>query len=320
VTRVPQTVAGGAVHARRRRPRTLLGGRASTRLLPWLLILPAAAVTLVLVAYPVGRGVWMSFTDADLKYFITGETSWVGLDQYRAIWNDPDLRRSFANTLILGWSAVAGTMLVGCAAGLLLNIPFRGRGVLAVLVLLPWAVPSVAATSTFKYMFNDQYGVINWAGSSLGISSLDGYAWLTGRWSGLAAVAIVIVWQSFPFIALAVLAGLQSVSRDALEAASIDGAGAWSRLRYVVWPALRPLLAVLLILSTIWDFKIFDQLYVMTQGGPSRLTENIPISTYTEGFGSQHYGTAAALSVVLFVLLMLIAVLYMRLVGRDTSR
>ena len=208
---------------------------ASTRLLPWLLILPAAAVTLLLVAYPVGRGIWMSFTDADLKYFITGETSWVGLDQYRAIWNDPDLRRSFVNTLILGWSAVAGTMLVGCAAGLLLNIPFRGRGVLAVLVLLPWAVPSVAATSTFKYMFNDQYGVINWAGSSLGISSLDGYAWLTGRWSGLAAVAFVIVWQSFPFIALAVLAGLQSVSKDALEAASIDGAGAWSRLRYVVW-------------------------------------------------------------------------------------
>jgi N,N'-diacetylchitobiose transport system permease protein len=320
VTRVPQTVAGGAVHARRRRPRTLTGGRASARLLPWLLILPAAAVTLVLVAYPVGRGVWMSFTDADLKYFITGETSWVGLDQYRAIWDDPDLRRSFANTLILGWGAVAGTMIVGCAAGLLLNIPFRGRGVLAVLVLLPWAVPSVAATSTFKYMFNDQYGVINWAGSSLGISSLDGYAWLTGRWSALAAVAVVIVWQSFPFIALSVLAGLQSVSKDALEAASIDGAGAWSRLRYVVWPALRPLLAVLLILSTIWDFKVFDQLYVMTQGGPSRLTENIPISTYTEGFGSQHYGTAAALSVVLFVVLMLIAVVYMRLVGRDTSQ
>ena len=130
----------------------------------------------------------------------------------------------------------------------------------------------------------------------------------------------MIVWQSFPFIALSVLAGLQSVSKDAIEAASIDGAGAWARLRYVVWPALRPLLAVLLILSTIWDFKIFDQLYVMTQGGPSRLTENIPISTYTEGFGSQHYGTAAALSVVLFVVLMLIAVIYMRLVGRDTSQ
>ena len=192
MTRVPQTVAGGAVHARRRRPRTLLGGRASTRLLPWLLILPAAAVTLVLVAYPVGRGIWMSFTDADLKYFITGQTSWVGLDQYRAIWNDPDLRRSFANTLLLGWTAVAGTMIVGCAAGLLLNQPFRGRGVLAVLVLLPWAVPSVAATSTFKYMFNDQYGVINWAGSSLGITGLDGYTWLTGRWSALAVFMPVV--------------------------------------------------------------------------------------------------------------------------------
>src|SRR4029453_13951176 len=126
----------------RRRPRTLTGERASARLLPWLLILPAAGGTLVVVAYPAGRGGWMAFPDPDLKYFITGETSWVGLDQYRAIWDDPDLRRSFANTLILGWGAVAGTMLVGCAAGLLLNIPFRGRGVLAVLVLLPWAVPS----------------------------------------------------------------------------------------------------------------------------------------------------------------------------------
>lgn len=319
---LPQTVgAGSALRSRRRRAGAAVGRRLEEQLLPWLLLLPAEVATLALVAYPLLKAIWLSFTNADLAYFLTGRTSWVGLDQYREIWNDPDLRRSFVNTLVLGWTCVAATMVVGTLVALLLNQRFHGRALLGVLVLLPWAAPAVAATTIWRYMFNDQYGVINWALVRLGFDGFRDHSWLTDRWSGLAAVAVVIVWQSFPFIAVSVLAGLQSVSADALEAAAIDGAGAWERVRHIVWPALRPLLAVLLILSTIWDFKVFDQLYVMTKGGPSRLTENIPVSTYTEGFGQHHYGAAAALSVVLFVVLMLVAVLYMRVVvGRESQR
>jgi N,N'-diacetylchitobiose transport system permease protein len=313
-----------AAHALRvRRGRAVgraAGWRREERVLPWLLLLPAALATLLLIAWPVCQAIYLSFTDASLKYFTRGEANFVGLEQYREIWADETLRRSFVNTLVLGWGAVAGTMLLGVGVALLLNNRFRGRALLSVCVLLPWAVPGVAATTVWRYMFNADYGVINWFLVSIGLDRFDGYFWLADRWSAFAAVALVVIWQSFPFIAISVLAGLQTVSRDALEAAAIDGAGAWARLRHIVWPALRPLLAVLLILSTIWDFKLFDQLYVMTQGGPSRLTENIPVSTYVEGFAQRHFGTASALSVVLFLVLMIVALIYMRLVAPERER
>src|SRR5581483_11465984 len=171
-----------------------VGSRFDRRVLPWLLLTPALLVVFGLVVYPVGRTVWLSFRSAGLPYLASGQSRFVGLDNYRRLLTDAHLREVFVTTAVFGFACVAATMAVGLAVALLLNQPFRGRGLLGVLVLLPWAVPRVA---------------------------------------------VVVVWQSFPFIALSLLAGLQSIPPEVKEAARMDGAGPLQMLRHVTLPMLR---------------------------------------------------------------------------------
>lgn len=244
-----------------RRPFTR--ARFETRILPWLLLAPAGAVVFGLVVYPVGRTFWLSFRRAGLPYLASGESRFVGLDNYADLLTDPHLRGVFLTTAGFGLACVAATMTTGLAVALLLNQRFRGRVLLGVLVLLPWAVPRVAAGTVWRWMFHDQYGLVNWA-----LPGFEGFSWFNDRLSAFVAIGVVVVWQSFPFVALSLLAGLQSIPSEVREAARVDGASPWQQLRQVTLPMLKPLLLTLVVVSTIWDFKIFDQVYVMTEGGP----------------------------------------------------
>ena len=285
------------------------------KILPWLLLAPALLVVFGLVLYPVGRTVWLSFRSAGLPYLAFGESRFVGLDNYRDLLTDAHLRQVFLTTGVFGFACVAATMAAGLAVALLLDRPFRGRALLGVLVLLPWAVPRVAAGIVWRWMFDDQYGVVNWSLSHLG-HDFTGFSWFNDRWPAFIAIGVVVVWQSFPFIALSLLAGLQSIPPDVKEAARMDGAGPLQMLRYVTLPMLRPLLLTLVVVSTIWNFKIFDQVYVMTGGGPYRSTELAAITVWREGFARLHLGSAAALAVALFAVLLVMTLAYGRL-ARD---
>jgi N,N'-diacetylchitobiose transport system permease protein len=278
------------------------------RVLPWLLLAPAAAVLLGLVLYPVLRTLWLSFRQAGLPFLISGQSRFVGLDNYVDLATDSHLRRVFLTTAGFGLACVAGTMTAGLAVALLLNQRFRGRALLAVAVLLPWAIPRVAAGTVWRWMFHDQYGLVNWA-----LPGFEGFSWFNDRLSAFVAIGVVIVWQSFPFVALSLLAGLQSIPPEVREAARVDGAGPWQALRHVILPMLRPLLLTLVVISTIWDFKIFDQIYVMTEGGPAGSTEVAAITVYREAFTRRHLGTAAAMAMALFAVLLAMTVLYTRL-------
>ena len=269
--------------------------------LPWLLLAPALAIVLGLVLYPVGRTVWLSFRQAGLPYLATGHSRAAGLDNYRALLHDPHLRQVLVTTVAFGLACVA----------LLLNQRFRGRGLLAVLVLLPWAVPRVAAGVVWRWLFDDQYGLVNWALSHLS-AGFSGFSWFNDRLPAFVAVGIVVVWQSFPFVALSLLAGLQSIPPEVREAARMDGAGSWQQLRHVTLPMLRPLLLTLVVISTIWNFKIFDQVFVMTGGGPFRSTEVATVTVWREAFARLHLGTASAMAVALFAVLLSMTVLYSR--------
>ncbi|HEY3238252.1 MAG TPA: sugar ABC transporter permease [Acidimicrobiia bacterium] len=304
----------GKAAARRRRAlpsRVWFEGRA----LPWLLMAPAGAIIFGLVLYPVGRTFWLSFRQAGLPFLARGESRFVGLDNYADLATDPHLRRVFLTTAGFGFACVAATMTVGLAVALLLNQRFRGRAVLGVLVLLPWAVPRVAAGVVWRWMFHDQYGLVNWL-----LPGFDGFSWFNERLPAFFAIGVVVVWQSFPFVALSLLAGLSSIPPEVREAARVDGASPFQTLRHVTLPMLKPLLLVLVVVSTIWDFKIFDQVYVMTEGGPARSTEVAAITVYREAFGRLHLGTAAAMAMALFAVLVVMTVLYTRLARVEEAR
>nr|WP_246221173.1 sugar ABC transporter permease [Phytoactinopolyspora mesophila] len=208
-------------------------------------------------------------------------------------------------------------MALGIAVALLLNQPFRGRRLLGVLVLLPWAIPHIAASFVWQWLFNGQYGVVNWTLSSLGFSTFDEFSWFTQYYTAFTVVGIVVIWQSFPFVTIALLAGLQTIPNDIIEAAKLDGTTAWQRLRMVTLPMLKPLLLVLVVISTIWDFKMFDQVWVLTGGGPARRTEVLSVSTYVEGITQSQWGMGSALAMVLFVILIVITIIYIKLIREE---
>ena len=139
---------------------------------------------------------------------------------------------------------------------------------------------------------------------NLGFERFQDYAWFAGRFSAYVAIFVTVVWQSFPFIALSLLAGLQTIPKETLHAAAVDGAGPWNRFRLVTLPLLRPIVAVLVVFSTIWDFKIFDQIYVMAAGVPDRAADTAAVAAYREGFALCHYGLGSAVAVVLFLILL----------------
>lgn len=292
--------------------------RFDQKILPWLLLAPGLLVVFGLVLYPVGRTVWLSFRSAGLPYLASGQSRFVGFDNYTQLWNDPHLREVFLTTAVFGFACVAATMAAGLAVALLLDQPFKGRALLGVLVLLPWAVPRVAAGVVWRWIFDDQYGLVNWSLSHLG-HDFAGFSWFNDRWPAFIAVGVVVVWQSFPFVALSLLAGLQSIPPEVKEAARMDGAGPWQMLRHVTLPMLRPLLLTLIVVSTIWDFKIFDQVYVMTGGGPYRSTELAAITVWREGFARLHLGSAAALAVALFAVLLVMTLAYGRVAREEVA-
>src|SRR3954451_594330 len=285
--------------------------------LPVLLLLPAMTIIVALVGYPLVRTVYLSFTDTGLGELIYGGSTWVGLENFKEVFADEHLRASLVNTVVFGTACVVGTMVLGFAVALLLNQRLRGNWAFALFVLLPWAVPSLAASAIWKWLFDARYGFINWALVQLGFDHYQDYAWFADRGSASFAIFVTVVWQSFPFVALSLLAGLQTIPKETLQAAAVDGANALQRFRLVPLPLLRPIVAVLVIFSTIWDFKIFDQIYVMAAGVPDRSADTAAVAAYREGFALSHYGLGSAVAVVLFLILLAFSLVYVRLIGKE---
>jgi N,N'-diacetylchitobiose transport system permease protein len=285
--------------------------------LPVLLLLPALTILVALVAYPLGRTIYLSFTDTGLGELIYGGSPWVGLDNFKEVFADEHLRASLVNTVLFGTACVVGTMVLGFAVALLLNQRLRGNWFFGIAVLLPWAVPALAASSIWKWLFDARYGFVNWSLTNLGFESFQDYAWFADRTSASIAIFITVVWQSFPFVALALLAGLQTIPKETLQAAAVDGANAFQRFRLVTFPLLRPIVAVLVIFSTIWDFKIFDQIYVMAAGVPDRSADTAAVAAYREGFALSHFGLGSAVAVVLFLILLVFTLVYVRMIGKE---
>ncbi|MEN4806959.1 sugar ABC transporter permease [Pantoea agglomerans] len=284
----------------------------------WVLLAPMLLVMLLLTAWPLLRTIWLSFTDAAL--IGSGETpAWIGLENYLYALSDPDFRASIWRTLYFTLVSVTVEGIIGVLVALLLNQKFIGRNVLRVLVILPWALPTIVNAMMWRLNFNPDYGSINALLSQLGI--IDGYrSWLGSPEAALNAVMFADIWKNYPLVILLVLAALQSIPEDLFEAARLDGASAWRRFRAITFPAIVAPLGVALVLRTIDAFKIFDIIYVMTRGGPVDSTKTLSFFVYQESFSYLRAGSGAAYAILMTLMCALLITLYLLMLWHQRRR
>jgi trehalose/maltose transport system permease protein len=284
-----------------------------TRLAAWL-ILPTLLVVLIVAVYPLAQVIYLSLTDASLSG--TSPTSFVGLENYRFVIEDPEFREALLNTLRFTGLSVSLEAIFGMVVALVLNETFRGRALVRAAVLVPWAIPTVVSAQMFRWMLHDVYGVINILGVNLGLLNQK-VAWLAQPATAMAAVVTVDVWKTTPFMALLLLAGLQLIPKELYEAASIDGATRWQKFTRVTLPLLRPTLLVALIFRTLDALRVFDVVFIMTGGGSRTETMAVYNRRSLIEFGEAGYGSAV--SVVILMIIMTFVVFYMR-VGKGGLR
>jgi N,N'-diacetylchitobiose transport system permease protein len=310
--------AGLRLRSPRRTPRTPGAKQHRFDLMPLALLAPALALIVGLLLYPLLDTLWLSLHQVSLGGLVSGELPWAGLDNFATLLSDSFFWEVFRNTVALAIACVVLTMALGTLVALLMaRLPTWARILLSLAVLVPWATPKVAATIVWKWIFDDQNGVLNWGLAAVGLHQFDHFNWFIDPLRAFAVITVLIVWQSFPFVALSMYAGLQTVPADVIEASRVDGANAWRIFWSIKVPLLRPVIAVLLILSTIWDFKVFSQVYVMTGGGPARSTYVIGLYSYLTSFRSHDFGMGAALAVVMLAVLLVITGGYIRAMFRQ---
>ncbi|MFJ9825761.1 carbohydrate ABC transporter permease [Streptomyces sp. NPDC101160] len=284
-------------------------------LLPYLLVAPALLSMAALLLYPLIRNVILSFQELGRKEFITRETVWTGFDNYTGLLSDSEFWTVVVRSVVFTAASVLLTMAVGTGIGLLLNrLGKKMRLVLSLSLVFAWAMPIVASVTVFQWLFDEQFGVVNWLMRTLGFAGYEQHNWFETGFSTLVISMILIAWGSIPFVALNMYAGLTTIGTELYEAAKMDGANGWRTFWAVVFPNLKPFFMITTFLEVIWIFKAFTQIYALNKGGPDRASETLPVFAYIEGVGQFHYGVAAAISVLTIVMLIAIMSFYFRLI------
>jgi multiple sugar transport system permease protein len=272
---------------------------------PYLLIAPSVLCLSGILLYPILKGVLLSFYAVKFAE----AAPFVGLANYRRLFHDPAFWRMLQLTLTYTFFSVIGTFGLALAIALLLNKTFRGRTAVRAILTLPWAIPEVAAVLVWTWMFDYQYGVVNYLLKQLHVVQ-QSPQWLMNPHLALASVLMVTIWKVFPLSTLVLLAGLQSISPELYEAARMDGAQRFQQFWYVTKPGLRSIASILLLLITIWSFRRFTIIWVMTQGGPMDATQTLVVGVYRYAFNYFDMGYAAALGVIGFILSIIATLCY----------
>lgn len=295
----------------RMNPVRLIGELSETRYWMYLLLLPSALLICAVVIYPTLYGVQLSFREMRLNRPDLG-TDWVLFKHYQRMLSDPIFWLSLRNTAVWVTASISLEFLIGLIAALALNRNLPGSKVLAVLILLPYFLPNVVAGHMWALMLDPRLGVINDVLVKLGW--LTGYkAWFADPSTAMAAAIVVEAWHSFPFFTLLLLAGLKGIPSDLYKAADIDGAGPFSQLRLITLPLLRTVIAAAVILRVIGLVNSPDLLLILTSGGPGRSTQVLSLYAFQTAYKDFNFGYAGALSVIMFILLMMFAWAYVRL-------
>jgi N,N'-diacetylchitobiose transport system permease protein len=288
--------------------------RAAGKLLPYLAIMPAVVTFVVLLGIPVVLVIETSLQHFGLRELINGGQTWVGLANFQTIIGDPEFITVVIRTFVFMAANVATTIVLGTLVAILLErLNSKVRLLLSVAMVLAWATPALTGSVIFQWLFDSKLGIVNWALSSMGVfGDWLNHSWFDTGLSTFAIITLLIVWQSIPFVAFSLYAGILAIPKEQIEAARVDGASERQVFRHITLPAIRPLLMILTFLSIIWDFKVFTQIYTMLQGGPDGQTVTLSIYAYIKGLSESRYGIAAAVSVVMVMLLMVVLIPYIR--------
>ncbi|MBL1095820.1 carbohydrate ABC transporter permease [Streptomyces coffeae] len=288
-----------------------------TAVAPYLLLLPALAATAALLGWPLVKNGMLSFQNLNMRQLIQHLTEWNGVDNYREALGSEDFWRVTGRSVAFTGVNVVLIMVLGTLIGLLLaRLGTRMRLLLSVGLVLAWAMPPIAGTTVFQWLFAARFGVVNWVLDRLGWHSMADYNWTGGQFSTFFVITVLIVWQSIPFVALNLYAATTTIPRELYEAAALDGAGAWRGFTSVTLPFLKPFLLATVFLEVIWVFKAFPQVFAINEGGPDRLTETLPVYAFIEGVGNQHYGMGAAISLLTILILLVLTSSYLRIALR----
>ena len=285
--------------------------------LPYLLVVPSVVLLALALGYPLFRQVVLSLQEYGLAQQFGQAAPWVGLDNYRALVTDAYLWEVLLRTIVFCLANAALTMVLGMGVALLMRLMSRPvRLLVQAGLLLAWAMPVLASLTVWQWLFDAQYGVVNWTLSRLG-ADYEGHSWLLEPMSFYFVATVIVVWMSVPFVAFTGYAALTQVSEDLTEAAELDGASAWQRLRHVVLPAIKPVLLVIGLLQVIWDLRVFTQIYVLQNaGGVTAETNLLGTYIYRLGIGGGDFGTAAAVAMFMLALTVVLTAPYVRLMIR----
>lgn len=292
----------------------------ATKRRPWLLLAPTLAVLGVLLLYPMLRVVLLSMQDFGLRELVRGDADFVFLDNFRSVLTNPLLWKvALPNTVVFALVCVVLTVVVGTLVALLLaQLAGWARVLVTTAVMAAWAVPAVTGTYVWIYLFDARNGFLTQLLADAGFIDLATTNLFGDRFWFYAIATLNVVHHGFPFVAVTVLAGLMTVPKELHEAAAIDGAGPWKRFWHVTVPLLKPVFAIVTILSTIWDFKVFTQIYLMPGGdGANREVLNLGTWSYVTAMSQNRFGLGAAIAVLLTVVLMAITVIYLRTVFKE---
>lgn len=269
------------------------GGRVSA--FPYLLIAPTALLVGTLVLYPMVRGLIVSLYGG--RDIVPKPEDYVGLANYMGLLRSRELGNALWVTLLYTSGTVSLSLLVGMACALGLHADFPGRGLARAALTVPWGTPMVASALIWYWMYDPQYGLVNFLLRKTGALSSN-VSWLLSPEWALPAVVLVDVWRVFPFGAVVLLTALTAVDQTLYDAARVDGAGPVATFVRITLPGIRPSLAILTLLFTIWSLKRFDTIWILTQGGPADATNVLAVGIYREAFRNFHTGNAAAIAMI----------------------
>src|SRR5215475_8126972 len=276
----------------------------------WLMVLPPVAFLAALVGYPFFYGIWLSLQNRP----VAKAGVFIGLENYISAWHDPAFWQVVVNTFVYTIVATLLKMAGGLGLALVMNQDFRFKNLTRALMLLPFIVPTVLSTISWMWILDPAFSVINWILRNTGIAN-PGPAWLGNPYWAMASLIVVNTWRGLPFYAITLLAGLQTISPELYEAATIDGASAWTRFRYVTLPLLKPVIFIVTMFSVIFTFADFQLVYVLTRGGPANATHLFATYAFDVAMGGGQLGMGASIALAMLPPLALIIIamaVYMR--------
>ncbi|GLW07996.1 sugar ABC transporter permease [Microtetraspora sp. NBRC 13810] len=311
LTRVThEAVAAGPDRRRRPPPRS--------RALPYLLLLPAALGILGTLVYPVVQLVALSFQRQNLADLIRRTTTWVGLDNYLRTLTDPQFWTILPRTIAFALVCVTLTLVIGTLCALLLKAASPwARLALSSGLVVAWATPVFIGAVIWRWLFDSEFGVVNYLLTRAGLCDCRGYGWFLGGTQATAVLVVIVVWGAVPFVALSVYGGLLTVPAELHEAARVDGASGPRVFWRITLPLLRPVYVILIVLSLIWDMKVFPQIWFTTKGGPYESTVMLGVYIYNKGINASQFGAASSIAVLMTLMLLGLAWFYIRTLRQE---